>query len=204
VKAANNEMRKNSALVQRRFRMYQILRTVAKKTQREVQSILSGDSAFLSDESYVALAKHEFLGVDGKRKKFGLGGKDELVEFLLEHKTRKQTQKALDPLAPAPAALSIPDDACHYEQLRTLSVREMARIQSFPDYFVFRSKVTTGGKMRKFEVPQYTQVGNAVPPLLGRALGKVFRELLKRIDEVKSPQAKKSHGSALVNDAVQV
>ncbi|EMI8339596.1 hypothetical protein BBX45_13630 [Proteus mirabilis] len=54
----------------------------------------------------------------------------------------------------------------------------MARIQSFPDNFVFRSKVTTGGQMRKFEVPQYTQVGNAVPPLLGLAIGKVVTELL--------------------------
>ena len=82
---------------------------------------------------------------------------------------------------PAPAALSIPDDACHYhiDQLRTLSVREMARIQSFPDNFEFRSKVTTGGKMRRFEVPQYTQVGNAVPPLLGRALGLVVQQMLK-------------------------
>ena len=80
---------------------------------------------------------------------------------------------------PAPAALSIPDDACHYHETidspRTLTVREMARIQSFPDWFEIKSKVTTGGSMRKFEVPQYTQIGNAVPPLLGSALGKVVR-----------------------------
>ncbi|TOJ57806.1 hypothetical protein CGI36_23425, partial [Vibrio parahaemolyticus] len=83
---------------------------------------------------------------------------------------------------PAPAALSIPDDACHYDEneLRVLSVREMARIQSFPDNFVFRSKITTGGQMRKFEVPQYTQVGNAVPPLLGVALGQIISGLLER------------------------
>jgi DNA (cytosine-5)-methyltransferase 1 len=54
----------------------------------------------------------------------------------------------------------------------------MARIQSFPDNFVFRSKITTGGQMRKFEVPQYTQVGNAVPPLLGIALASVVAGLL--------------------------
>jgi DNA (cytosine-5)-methyltransferase 1 len=57
----------------------------------------------------------------------------------------------------------------------------MARIQSFPDFFEFRSKITTGGKMRSYEVPQYTQVGNAVPPLLGRALGLVVKNLLKKI-----------------------
>ena len=54
----------------------------------------------------------------------------------------------------------------------------MARIQSFPDNFVFRSKITTGGQMRKFEVPQYTQVGNAVPPILGAALGLTVSRLL--------------------------
>lgn len=59
----------------------------------------------------------------------------------------------------------------------------MARVQSFPDNFVFRSKVTTGGKMRKFEVPQYTQVGNAVPPLLALALGKSIAELLVLIKD---------------------
>jgi DNA (cytosine-5)-methyltransferase 1 len=62
---------------------------------------------------------------------------------------------------------------------RTLTVREMARIQSFPDWYQIKSKVTTGGQMRKFEVPQYTQIGNAVPPLLGVALGEVCRELIK-------------------------
>ncbi len=67
------------------------------------------------------------------------------------------------------------------EEIRTLTVREMARIQSLPNNFIFRSKVTTGGKMRRFEVPQYTQVGNAVPPLLGRALGLTVKNLLQKI-----------------------
>ena len=93
------------------------------------------------------------------------------------HPIHKQTQKALVANQPAPAALSIPDDACHYCDLRTLTVREMARVQSFPDNFKFLSKVTTGGQMRKFEVPQYTQVGNAVPPLLGYALGQSLNYL---------------------------
>ena len=101
------------------------------------------------------------------------------------HSTKKQTQRALNESLPAPAALSIPDDACHYDlnYLRTLTVREMARIQSFPDSFVFRSKVTTGGQMRRFEVPQYTQVGNAVPPLLGHALGLSLADLIKRLSD---------------------
>ena len=116
--------------------------------------------------------------------------KEEFIMFLRSLKTKKQTQRALVADEPAPAALSIPDDACHYHkgEYRTLSVREMARIQSFPDWFEFRSKVTTGGQMRKFEVPQYTQVGNAVPPLLGKAIGNVVKKLLNAVDQATEQQ----------------
>jgi DNA (cytosine-5)-methyltransferase 1 len=107
---------------------------------------------------------------------------EQVLETLDQLFTKKQTQRALIPNDPAPAALSIPDDACHYHEsentLRTLTVREMSRVQSFPDWYQIRSKVTTGGQMRKFEVPQYTQIGNAVPPLLGVALGEVCRALI--------------------------
>jgi DNA (cytosine-5)-methyltransferase 1 len=98
--------------------------------------------------------------------------------------TRKHSQRALRKNEPAPAQLTIPDDLCHYDkdQLRTLTVREMARLQSFPDWFRFRSKATTGGTCRKFEVPQYTQVGNAVPPLLAKALGETIINILKQVE----------------------
>ena len=56
----------------------------------------------------------------------------------------------------------------------------MARIQSFPDGFVFRSKLSTGGLNRRFEVPVYTQIGNAVPVLLGYAIGQALSNLLSR------------------------
>ncbi|WP_165494312.1 DNA cytosine methyltransferase [Acinetobacter sp. ANC 4779] len=117
--------------------------------------------------------------MDEKSKPIRFDVRSNLVNYLKNHQTNKQTQKALIPNQPAPAALSIPDDACHYSDLRTLTVREMARIQSFPDNFKFLSKVTTGGQMRKFEVPQYTQVGNAVPPLLGYALGQSVKYLIE-------------------------
>ena len=54
----------------------------------------------------------------------------------------------------------------------------MARLQSFDDSFVFQGKRSTGGTKRKTEVPQYTLVGNAVPPLMARA---VALEILKHI-----------------------
>jgi hypothetical protein len=59
----------------------------------------------------------------------------------------------------------------------------MARLQSFDDSFVFQGKRSTGGNNRKTEVPQYTLVGNAVPPLLARA---VATEILKNIKLAKN------------------
>jgi len=174
----NHDLRSNNELVKRRFRIYQVLQKVTRSTQKQVSSVMKGDSDSISTDSWKELANFDYLIESGKLIKFKL--KKDFVEYLKGHKTKKQTQKALIANQPAPAALSIPDDACHYEELRTLTVREMARIQSFPDNFEFRSKVTTGGKMRSFEVPQYTQVGNAVPPLLGRALGLAISNLLSR------------------------
>lgn len=181
-KMDNHDLRRNNQHVKRRFRIYQILQQVPKAVQSEVLAILSGKAEELSDIGVDHLRTHSFVDLDGKEKVFKKKEIAEFIAYLATHKTKKQTQKALDPSSPAPAALSIPDDACHYHpnELRTLTVREMARFQSFPDNFVFRSKVTTGGQMRKFEVPQYTQVGNAVPPLLGRALGLAIKDLLSR------------------------
>ncbi|MDB4493255.1 DNA (cytosine-5-)-methyltransferase [Pseudomonadales bacterium] len=181
----NHEPRANNRLVQRRFRIYQALQQCNKTfVTKEVFSILKQEEEELSLESWRELRVFKFVAEKGVGEYIQFKTRAKLCEYLQRHPTKKQTQKALDPAFPAPAALSIPDDACHYDfnELRTLTVREMARIQSFPDSFTFRSKVTTGGKMRRFEVPQYTQVGNAVPPLLGLALGKVIAELISRVD----------------------
>jgi len=77
----------------------------------------------------------------------------------------------MSPSLPAPTITTLPDDVIHYSDPRILTVRESARLQSFPDWFEFRGKFTTGGNRRKKECPRYTQVGNAVPPLLARAIG---------------------------------
>lgn len=176
----NHEHRSNNDLVRRRFRLYQVLQLVGNGTHKEVLGVLKGDANEISDAAWKQLAGFDYLIESGKFVAFKT--KKEFLAYLKRHPTKKQTQKALLADQPAPAALSIPDDACHYhhDELRTLTVREMARIQSFPDNFEFRSKITTGGQMRSFEVPQYTQVGNAVPPLLGRALGLAVANLLGR------------------------
>ena len=84
----------------------------------------------------------------------------------------------LQPKEQAPTVTSHPDDMIHYCEPRILTVRECARLQSFPDWFDFKGKYTTGGKLRKFEVPRYTQVGNAIPPLFGEQAGLILKQLI--------------------------
>lgn len=92
--------------------------------------------------------------------------------------SNKRNYNVLKPDEQSPTVMTIPDDYIHFNAPRALTVREMARLQSFDDSFVFQGKRSTGGNNRKTEVPQYTLVGNAVPPLLARA---VASELLKHI-----------------------
>jgi len=69
----------------------------------------------------------------------------------------------------------------HPVQNRAVTIREAARLQSFPDWFVFRGSKTD----------QYTQIGNAVPPLLGK---KVAEALLTAASERVSVEDADSKG----------
>jgi DNA (cytosine-5)-methyltransferase 1 len=91
---------------------------------------------------------------------------------------KKRTTVLLGRRFPAPTLMSIPDDYIHYSEPRILTVREYARIQSFPDWYEFKGSYTTGGKRRAEQVPRYTQIGNAIPPLFGECTGIVLKELL--------------------------
>lgn len=91
---------------------------------------------------------------------------------------RKCAIRVLDPENPSPTITSMPDDLIHYREPRALTVRENARLQSFPDWFEFKGKYTTGGDRRKKEVPRFTQVANAVPPLVAEAIGRTLAQQL--------------------------
>lgn len=84
----------------------------------------------------------------------------------------------LNPNTVSPTITGHPDDYLHYLEPRIMTVRECARIQSFPDWYEIKKKYTTGGKMRKIEVPRYTQIGNAIPPLFAELAGIVLKQLL--------------------------
>ncbi|MCC6602794.1 MAG: DNA cytosine methyltransferase [Anaerolineae bacterium] len=89
-------------------------------------------------------------------------------------------KRAITPLngsLPSATVTTLPDDIIHYSEPRILTVRENARLQTFPDWFEFSGNYTTGGTNRKTDCPRYTQVGNAVPPLFAEAIGKILKDL---------------------------
>ena len=108
-----------------------------------------------------------------------------------EDQTKKFAQRVIPERwgsdGPSVTATSLPDDYVHFLQPRILTVREWARLQTFPDWYEFAGKRTTGGRRRagdpgagnwSREVPKYTQIGNAVPVWLARAVGMHFRTFL--------------------------
>jgi len=74
---------------------------------------------------------------------------------------------------PSPTVTTSPHqkatDMCHPDELRPLSVRECARIQTFPDDWVFYGSTAS----------KYRQIGNAVPVLLGKAIGEYLYQIIK-------------------------
>ena len=97
--------------------------------------------------------------------------------------TKKYGLVLLDANKPSHTLTTLPDDILHYAEPRILTVREYARLQSFPDWYEFKGNYTTGGKRRVLECPRYTQVVNAVPPLMAKVLGLVLKALLRKTRE---------------------
>jgi DNA (cytosine-5)-methyltransferase 1 len=110
-----------------------------------------------------------------------------------QFKTKKFAQRLLPAhwgeAGPTITATSLSDDYVHFSQPRTLTVREWARLQMFPDWYEFSGKRTTGGIRRAGnprlgifdrEVPKYTQIGNAVPVGLARAVGNHLAGILRQ------------------------
>ena len=123
----------------------------------------------------------------------------EKFQYMLDHngeipdhmKTKKFAQRVLPARwkdgGPNITATSLPEDYVHFSQPRALTVREWARLQTFPDHYIFKGPRTTGGRRRagdpdkgiwERDVPKYTQIGNAVPVKLAEQIGKQFIKIL--------------------------
>ncbi len=94
--------------------------------------------------------------------------------------TNKHTCYKFNPDDVSRTITTLPEDFVHYDKNRIPTVRELARLQSFPDDFVFLGPRTTGGLSRKCSCPQYTQVGNAVPPLMAKEVFKNISRILQK------------------------
>lgn len=92
-------------------------------------------------------------------------------------KLKKSGTKKVSRNEPCSTLTTLPDDYIHFQEPRVFTVREFARIQSFPDWYEFKGSYTTGGKMRTKQTPRYTQIGNAIPPLFAEIAGLSLKEM---------------------------
>ena len=106
---------------------------------------------------------------------------DELPKKLIRHKNLKSFKNRFKIVRPDQYSQTIvahmKNDGHHYiypdlEQIRSLTVREAARIQSFPDNYFFE-----GGQGAAF-----AQIGNAVPPLMGEKIAIKLIDKLKKVE----------------------
>ena len=174
----NQSLRKHAEHIEARFRLYQIFNQFGVPVK--IFNFAADDSIALAEKKRLVCAELSKIKLPAKAPDGKVIAKnmDDLFEQVMRLTTKKHSQRPLKWDMPSPTVLSLPDDFVHPHEPRTMTVREMARLQSFPDSFIFRAKETTGSLRRRFEVPQYTQVGNAVPPLLAEAVGKKISELL--------------------------
>ena len=129
------------------------------------------DSHRFTNHSEDIIRKFRYILKNAERNK----SIDSNIKTKFNIKKRNVTPLAKD--KPSPTLTTLPDDYIHYSEPRILTVREYARLQSFDDSFEFTGKYTTGGDRRKKEVPRYTQIGNAIPPLFGELAGEVFLQM---------------------------
>jgi len=175
IKLGNSDYPKHTDLVMERFSLYK-----PGETTSDLKKRIMNEGINLSDKNYLLIylekgtnySQEELLSIFEKGT-----SNSHLIDILL---TKKSMRTKLHPDQISPTVLTIPDDYISPYDNRTFSVRELARLQSFDDSFEFLGNRTTGGKRRRIEVPQYTQVGNAVPPLLARAIALEIKNALEK------------------------
>lgn len=173
----NQVPRKHTARTIDRFRLYQYL-TAANLDERIISraaSMTASDSE-LYVKTQLVDAPLPAVAPDGTRIAETL---EDLCRVVIGLLTKKHSQRVLSWEKPARTVVTLPDDYVHPVEPRIFTVREMARFQGFPDGFEFLGKETTGAHRRRVEVPQYSQVGNAVSPWLSWAVGQRIAKILQ-------------------------
>ena len=104
-------------------------------------------------------------------------------EEMPEQRLRQTKYFRLNGKLPSPTIMTHRHSYYHPTEHRYLTQREAAAIQSFPNDFIFTGSISA----------QWRQIGNAVPPLLGKAIGKAILKMHKNAaSEIKAPAKKKT------------
>lgn len=159
----NHEIPVHTSLIKERFSLYKEGENTAQLRER----IKNNGIDISNKPNLISLFENVDNIVDIVDKFKNANVSDDEINILL---TKKNIRTRLCKNKPSNTVLTIADDYISPFKDRTFTVRELARLQSFDDSFEFLGKRTTGGNKRKIEVPQYTQVGNAVPPLMAKAI----------------------------------
>lgn len=179
----NHELSKHNSLITERFSLFrqgESSTMLAKRIMEEGIDLRNYPSLLQECQNKLS----EIFGPDEIIHRFlNRSITDEMLEALL---TKKNSRSRLLSTSVAPTMVTLPDDFLSPYEDRILTVREMARLQSFDDSFKFLGKRTTGGHRRKVEVPQYTQVGNAVPPLLAKAIAIEIKNAINKSTNIFS------------------
>lgn len=173
----NHVPRNHAARTTERFRLYQYL-AKSGLDQRIISraAVLPESDAVLYVKTQLVDAPLPAVAPDGTELATSV---DELCHLVQKLATKKHSQKVLGWSHPARTVVTLPDDYVHPVEPRIFTVREMARFQGFPAAFEFLGKETTGAHRRRVEVPQYSQVGNAVSPWLSLAVGNRIAAILE-------------------------
>lgn len=172
-KTMNTELSRITKIVEERFTLFE-----PGETGTYLKKRVMSEGIDISDKpELIKLCSDQLgMGADEVIELFRSGDvTKEQAEVLL---TKKNIRQRWSPDQPSATVVTIADDYISPWEPRTFSVREMARCQSFDDSFEFLGKRTTGGLLRRVEIPQYTQVGNAVPPLLAKAIALEIKKCL--------------------------
>ena len=104
---------------------------------------------------------------------------DDISKLIQEkYSIKKRTVIPLNNIDKTPTITTLPDDYIHYQEPRILTVREYARIQTFPDDWEFVGSLAQ----------QYKQIGNAVPVNLGREVGYSIIKFLNEYYNLSNPR----------------
>ncbi|WP_339200729.1 DNA cytosine methyltransferase [Peribacillus sp. FSL P2-0133] len=173
----NHQTSKHSTLVVERFKLYndgENTPALISRIKREGEPLIRLSSPNLLE--YCFNNQNEYDNFESFVQEIQSGTiTEDILKLLL---SKKGNRLKYDPNTAAPTVVTLPDDFINPFENRIPTVRELARLQSFDDSFFFEGKRTTGGPRRRVEVPQYTQVGNAVPPLLAKAVALKVKEAI--------------------------